>query len=70
MLLPHNREHRDQNSRAKRHKERATEEILAWLGVGRLGANFLSRMLERKIVAIIQQPFWITKFQPLEGAWR
>lgn len=70
MLLPHNRDHRDQNSGAKRHKEHTTEEILAWLGVGSLGANFLFGMLERKIVAIIQQPFWITKFQPLEGAWR
>ena len=70
MLLPHNRDHWDQNLGAKRHKEYTTEEILAWPGFGLLGANFLFGMLERKIVAIIQQPFWMTKFQPLEGAWR
>ena len=53
MLLPHNRDHRDQNSGAKRHKVHTTEEILAWLCAGRLDASVLFCMLEREIVAII-----------------
>lgn len=63
MLLPHNSDHQDQNPGAKRHKVHITEEILAWQGVGCLGDNMLCCMLERKIVVIIQQPFWRAKFQ-------
>lgn len=57
MLLPHNRDHWDKNPGAKRHEVHTTEESLAWLGVGHLGAKMLSCMLERKIVAIFQDHF-------------
>lgn len=53
MLLPRNRDHQDQILGAKRHKVPITEEILAFLGVGCLGANMLFCILERTMVAII-----------------
>lgn len=57
MLLPHNRDGRDKNPGARRHKVHTTEEILVWLGVGHLGAKMLFCILERKSVTVILNHF-------------
>lgn len=57
MLLPHNRDHQDKTPRAKRHKVHTTEEILAWMGVGHLGANTLFFTLEKKLLQLFSNHF-------------